>query len=140
MVRRVDLLVAGAGPAGVAAAITATGHGLDVVVLDPATFPRDKTCGDGLTAGALRLLERLGLPKTALGPDSYATVHEAMIVSPSGRRIALPMAADGEHAGVVTRTRLDAALVDLARERGVDVREGNGVTQPASGSTTRVVR
>ncbi|MDQ1465823.1 MAG: menaquinone-9 beta-reductase, partial [Actinomycetota bacterium] len=62
MGRPLDLLVVGAGPAGVAAAITAAERGLDVVVLDSATFPRDKTCGDGLTAGALHLIERLGLP------------------------------------------------------------------------------
>jgi geranylgeranyl reductase family protein len=127
MGRRVDLLVAGAGPAGIAAAITAVERGLDVVVVDPATFPRDKTCGDGLTAGALRLLERLGLPRTALGHDSYASVHEVMLVSPSGRRVSLPLPKDGRHAGVVTRMRLDAALVDLARARGVEVREGIGV-------------
>jgi menaquinone-9 beta-reductase len=129
MSRRLDLLVVGAGPAGIAAAITATQRGLDVVVVDSATFPRDKTCGDGLTAGALRLLERLGLPRAALDSDAYASVHETMLVSPSGRRVSLPMPTDGDHAGVVTRMRLDAALVDLARTRGVDVREGNAVEQ-----------
>ena len=129
MVRRVDLLVAGAGPAGIAAAITAVERGLDVVVVDSATFPRDKTCGDGLTAGALRLLEGLGFPRAALGTATYASVHEAMIVSPSGRRVALPIAADGDHAGVVARIDLDAAFVEHARTRGVQVCEGNAVEQ-----------
>ena len=55
---QVDVLVVGAGPAGIAAAITAHHHGLRTLVADKATFPRDKTCGDGLTAQALRLLER----------------------------------------------------------------------------------
>jgi geranylgeranyl reductase family protein len=129
MVRRVDLLVAGAGPAGIAAAITAVERGLDVVVVDTASFPRDKTCGDGLTAGALRLFERLGLPRAALGTATYARVDEAMIVSPSGRRVALPIPADGEHAGVITRMDLDAAFVEHARARGVPVCEGNGVEE-----------
>src|SRR5262245_46959254 len=40
---RVDLAVVGAGPAGVAAAITAVEHGLRVVCVDKARFPRDKT-------------------------------------------------------------------------------------------------
>ena len=44
----------GAGPAGIAAAIEARRLGLDVLVVDKARFPRDKTCGDGLTTGALR--------------------------------------------------------------------------------------
>ncbi|MGZ8766265.1 MAG: NAD(P)/FAD-dependent oxidoreductase, partial [Acidimicrobiia bacterium] len=58
----VDLLVVGAGPAGTSAGITARKHGLDVLVVDKAGFGRDKTCGDGLTAAALRSLEALGLP------------------------------------------------------------------------------
>jgi menaquinone-9 beta-reductase len=129
MSRPLDLLVVGAGPAGVAAGITAAERGLDVVVVDAASFPRDKTCGDGLTAGALRLLERLGLPRAALGPSIYERVDEAMLVSPSGLHVSLPMPADGEHAGVVTRLRLDAALVDLARARGADVQESRAVEQ-----------
>src|SRR6185503_18275975 len=56
-----DVLVVGAGPAGVAAALTAHERGLRTACLDRATFPRDKTCGDGLTASALRLLEGLGV-------------------------------------------------------------------------------
>jgi geranylgeranyl reductase family protein len=127
MNRPLDLLVVGAGPAGIAAAITASARGLTVVVVDAATFPRDKTCGDGLTAGALRLLERLGLPHDAFGRQRYQHVNEAMLVSPSGRRVSLPLPDDGEHAGVVARMELDAALVDHARACGVDVREANTV-------------
>src|SRR5262249_52083320 len=51
-----DVLVVGAGPAGVAAAITADRHGLHTACVDRATFPRDKTCGDGLPAAAPRPL------------------------------------------------------------------------------------
>jgi len=127
MSRPLDVVVVGAGPAGIATAITASAHGLDVVVVDAATFPRDKTCGDGLTTGALRLLEQLGLPRAALGPSSYERVDEAMLVSPSGRHVSLPMPAGGEHAGVITRLLLDTALVDVARARGVDVQEGRAV-------------
>src|SRR2546421_5299352 len=57
----VDLLVVGGGPAGAAAPIRACAAGLSVVVCDKAGFPRDKTCGDGLTASALRPLQRLGV-------------------------------------------------------------------------------
>ena len=48
-----DVLVVGAGPAGSAAAAWAARAGLDVVLADAATFPRDKTCGDGLTPRAI---------------------------------------------------------------------------------------
>lgn len=121
----VEVLVVGAGPAGTAAAIEARRLGLDVVVVDKARFPRDKTCGDGLTAGALRALERLGLDVRKL--SSYASVREAVLVSPSGREVVLPLPADGEFAGAVPRAELDAALVDCARAEGVAVYEGVGV-------------
>jgi flavin-dependent dehydrogenase len=123
-VSEVDVAVVGAGPAGTAAAITAVERGLRVACLDKATFPRDKTCGDGLTANALRLLERLGLTRSEFDATSPAVVGETVIVSPTGRRVVLPMPRDGAHAVVVPRSSLDAALVMLARRRGVDVREG----------------
>jgi geranylgeranyl reductase family protein len=121
-----DLLVVGAGPAGVAAALTAQARGLDVALVDKASFPRDKTCGDGLTTGALRLLEQLGVEVPTL--DRYATVRETVLVSPSGRRVVLPLPGDGEHSAVVPRLDLDAALVARARDAGAPVREAATLT------------
>ncbi len=118
----VDLLVVGAGPAGASAGITAHDHGLDVLVVDKAGFPRDKTCGDGLTAAALRSLEALGLPLDDLG-SAVAPVDEAVLVAPNGRAVHLPLPRGGHHTVVVPRADLDAALVALARRRGVEVRE-----------------
>lgn len=130
---RVDLVVAGAGPAGTAAALTAAAHGLSVVCCDRARFPRDKTCGDGLTTQALRLLERLGLTRTELADAGYVPVHETVVVSPSGRAVHLPLPRDGEHAGVVTREGLDAALVERTRRAGVEVREACAVGHVVAG-------
>jgi menaquinone-9 beta-reductase len=119
----VDLLVVGAGPAGTSAGITARRHGLEVLVVDKAGFPRDKTCGDGLTAAALRDLELLGLPIDDL-VAALAPVDQAVLVSPSGRTVTLPLpAGPGRHAAVVPRAALDDALVALARSRGVVVGE-----------------
>jgi geranylgeranyl reductase family protein len=56
-----DVAVVGAGPAGSAAAAWAARAGHDVVVIDSATFPRDKACGDGLTPRAVAELQLLGL-------------------------------------------------------------------------------
>jgi geranylgeranyl reductase family protein len=121
----VDVVVVGAGPAGIAAGIEAHRLGLDALVVDKAAFPRDKTCGDGLTTGALRLLEQLGLDVRTL--PSYAPVTETVLVSPTGREVVVYLPVDGAYAGVVPRVELDAALVDLARSRGVEVREHSAV-------------
>ena len=59
-----DLLVIGGGPAGAATAYWAATHGLDVVVVERKTFPREKTCGDGLTPRAVHQLEVMGLGPT----------------------------------------------------------------------------
>jgi geranylgeranyl reductase family protein len=123
---RVEVLVVGAGPAGAAAAIEARRLGLDVLVVDRARFPRDKTCGDGLTAGALRGFEQLGVDVRRL--PSYASVRETVLVSPSGREVSLPLPSDGEFAGVAPRVELDDALVARARHEGAEVRDGVAVT------------
>ena len=54
--------------------------------------------------------------RTSSGPG-MSPVHEAVLVSPRGREINLPLPTDGEHAGVVRRAGLDAALVSAAPER-----------------------
>jgi menaquinone-9 beta-reductase len=133
----VDVVVVGAGPAGTAAAISAVTRGLDVICVDKAHFPRDKTCGDGLTANALRLLCGLGVTASDLAAMEPSFVRETVLVSPSGRRVRLPLPTDGAHAAVVSRRALDAALVGLARRRGVDVREGCAV-EALQQDTTRV--
>ena len=50
-------MVVGAGPGGSATAHYLAQRGLDVLLLDKLDFPRDKTCGDGLTPRALRVLD-----------------------------------------------------------------------------------
>lgn len=119
----VDLLVVGAGPAGAVAALTAARTGLSVSLHDRATFPRDKTCGDGLTVDALRRLERIGLEPASVA--GWEPVRDAVLHSPSGREVPLPLPAGGQFLAVAPRINLDAAVLDLARAAGAKVHEGS---------------
>ena len=121
-VSRYDVAIVGSGPAGAAAAITAARHNLRTIVIDKATFPRDKTCGDGLTANALRLVEQLGVSRSALGGEGgYMAVGDLVIVGPNGRTINLALPHhNGDYAAVVSRLRLDAEFSELVAKTGCD--------------------
>lgn len=122
-----DVAVIGGGPSGAAAAITLARAGRSVVLVDKARFPRDKCCGDGLTAAALRRLEGLGLRREAVA--SWRSVDEVWLRSPSGRAVAYPLPrGQGAFAAVARRIDLDAALLDVARAAGVEVRDGCGLS------------
>lgn len=110
-----DLVVAGGGPVGMAAALHAHRAGLDVVVREPRTGPIDKACGEGLMPGAVAELASLG-------------------VDPRGHDIAgiRYLTADGTGPGVsarfdagpgrgVRRTVLHAALAEQLAAAGVAV-------------------
>jgi flavin-dependent dehydrogenase len=58
---RHDVLVVGGGPGGAATGYWLARAGHDVVIVEKKDFPRDKTCGDGLTPRAVHQLADMGL-------------------------------------------------------------------------------
>ncbi|GAC1534835.1 MAG: NAD(P)/FAD-dependent oxidoreductase [Candidatus Velthaea sp.] len=110
-----ELIVAGAGPAGAAAALELARAGRRVALVDRAVFPRDKPCGDLLGTWAMTTLRRLGIDLAQFA--SYPPLHGAMLHGPSGRRIGADVDARFD-ARVIPRTVFDAALVRAACDAG----------------------
>lgn len=117
-----DVLVVGAGPAGSAAAAWAARAGLDVVLADAATFPRDKPCGDGLTPRAIAELDRLGLG------DWVRThgINRGLRAAGFGVVLELPWPGGSlpTHGGAVPRLELDARIREVALQDGAVPFEG----------------
>ena len=85
-----DVIVVGAGPAGAATAAALAQKGYDVLLLDRHQFPRDKTCGDAVPAGAIELLWRLGMREQvekAVDRGELYPVEGMLLVSPRGHEL-----------------------------------------------------
>jgi geranylgeranyl reductase family protein len=119
---RADVLVVGAGPAGAAAATWAARAGREVVLADAAVFPRDKTCGDGLTPRAIGELQRLGL-------DDWVrshTLNRGLRAHGFGQVLELrwPGGSMPGYGSAVARTELDDHLRTRALKAGAAGVEG----------------
>lgn len=122
-----DVLVVGAGPAGSAAAAWAARAGLDVVLADAATFPRDKTCGDGLTPRAIGEMQKLGLEDWLRAH----TVNQGLRAHGFGQTLLLPWpgpqspgSALPDWGSAVARTELDDHLRTVAIKSGAQAIDG----------------
>jgi geranylgeranyl reductase family protein len=113
---RTDVLVVGAGPAGAAAATWAAEAGLSVALADAAPFPRDKSCGDGLTPRAMAELDRLGLSTWT----RRHTVNDGLRAHGFGQVLELPWPGGSLPAqgSAVARVELDHRLRNRALEAG----------------------
>lgn len=115
---RVDVAIAGGGPAGLAAATHAARTGLSVAVFDREELPRDKACGEGLMPSGLKALERLGVAEH-LDASDCAPIRGIRYLQEDGS--ALEGRLPGAGGIGVRRTALARALLEKALEAGVSV-------------------
>ena len=113
-----DTIVVGAGPGGSAAALRLAQHGWRVLLLDRQAFPRDKTCGDGLSPEALRILNRLGLAD--LAPQRGFRFDGISVTSPNGASFEAALDPNGQPGYVVPRIALDDGLRTAAIAAGAE--------------------
>jgi len=115
-----DLVVAGGGPAGTSAAITAARLGARVLLLERGRYPRHKVCGEFVSPEALALLESL------LGPEAETLLRAAPRIAQArafvaGQCLEFPLAAPGAS---ISRFDFDAALWRAAEAAGAEARQG----------------
>jgi flavin-dependent dehydrogenase len=121
-VKRVDLLVAGGGPAGSTLAALAAAAGARTLVVEKAAFPRDKVCGEFVSAAGCGVLERLGVLPRLLAAGA-ARMDSFRVTEPRGAALDAGLAEAAGAALGISRARLDAALLDEASRRGAEVRD-----------------
>lgn len=120
----IDVLIAGAGPVGLATALYAEAAGLQVTVVDPRSGPIDKACGEGLMPSAVSALESLGV---SLEGQAFRGIRYT-----NGKRQAQAFFASSPGLGV-RRTDLQEALHKRVRDRGIEVLD-RSVTTVEQGS------
>ncbi len=124
-----DVLVVGGGPAGSTCAYWLAEAGWDVAVVEKKVFPREKTCGDGLTPRSVRQLADMGIEDSLAGAHRYRSLRSHAF----GRVLDLPWP---EHPSfpsygyVVTRHDLDAMVNDAAAKAGATVWQGTEAVEP----------
>jgi geranylgeranyl reductase family protein len=118
----------GGGPAGAAAAYWLARDGHDVTLVEKKEYPRDKTCGDGLTPRAVLQLQEMGFDfdvtefHLIAGLRSYAG-EELMLELPWPEHSRFP-----NWGGVIRRSDLDAQVATLAEKQGVRILENTLAT------------
>jgi geranylgeranyl reductase family protein len=131
-----DVIVVGAGPGGSTAAFHLARAGLDVLLLEKTTFPREKVCGDGLTPRAVRSL-------VAMGVDTRDWPHnQGLRILGGGHRLELPwpdLASFPAYGLVRPRVDFDEVLARHAQKAGARLRESTTVVGPLLDDAGRVL-
>lgn len=122
-----DVAIVGAGPGGSTCAALCATAGLRTLLLDRATFPRDKVCGDCVNPACWPILDRLRVSDALLAlPHSRLAAVE--FIGLDGRSVSLPLPPQGRGEIAISRRLLDDSLLQRAAAAGAEVRQDVTVT------------
>jgi menaquinone-9 beta-reductase len=130
-----DVLVCGAGPAGSIAALVLARAGAMVQLIDRATFPRDKLCGDTVNPGSLAMLDGIGLGDAVR--ERAVRVRGMTVTGPHGTAVTASYP-DTLTGAALSRRVLDELLLDAAIAAGVRFDDGVSARTPVIGADARV--
>jgi geranylgeranyl reductase family protein len=120
-------IVVGAGPAGSIAALILARAGVEVDLLDRATFPRPKLCGDTVNPGTLAMLDALGVG--AAVRSGSRPITGMLVTGPNGAAIAADYP-DNVYGAAIERRHFDSALLAAAVAAGARLTTGVRVDAP----------
>jgi geranylgeranyl reductase family protein len=124
-----DVVIVGAGPSGASCAYWLADAGWDVVVVEKKVFPREKTCGDGLTPRAVRQLADMDLEGALAGSHRY----QGLRAFGFGRSIDMRWPEHPnfpDYGYTITRHDLDGLVAGHAEAAGATLLQGTEVTAP----------
>lgn len=128
-VLRTEVLVVGGGPAGAAAGFWLARLGHDVTVIERKKFPREKTCGDGLTPRAVKELGDMGL----VNQLSQFHRYEGLRATAHGKALELKWPTHPiypQYGYVVRRRELDMMVARNAQDAGAKLLEEHEAIAP----------
>jgi geranylgeranyl reductase family protein len=88
-----DILIIGAGPGGASTALFLAKYGIRSTLVDKATFPRDKICGDALSGKVVEVLKKLDpilIDELYARQDDFLGSFGVTFVAPSGQALRVP--------------------------------------------------
>ncbi|MGH9303727.1 MAG: FAD-dependent oxidoreductase, partial [Acidimicrobiales bacterium] len=133
-VHRCDVLVIGGGPSGSAAAYWLATRGVDVLVLEKKVFPREKTCGDGLTPRSVTQLRDMGLENALAGQHRYDGLRAVGFGTELEMRWP-PHKRYPDYGYTITRFDLDSLVARHAEKAGAVLWQGAEAVAPLERST-----
>ena len=111
-----DVIIVGGGPGGSAAAAYMAMDGANVLLLEKAIYPRDKTCGDAVGGKSLKHVEEIGV-KAILEKTNHFRVDGIIFGAPNGKEVRISLPEDeveNREAGYsLPRKQFDLSLIHI---------------------------